>query len=171
MPSIAQQDYLRPQGKSLNDCHLLAALAHNIQQGTIFDTIIDLYEGGDKSYSPIIGHFPDSQSLFFYDATAEEIQKVSIPYTQTQYEGLAAIQDKQEGGYDQLPSLTKDSGHLYDYSLNGMYICIGGKYREVTTDGNQKIASLVISDESAAPDTYIDISWDDAQKLIGLPIE
>ena len=175
MPSIAQQDYLRPQGKSLSDCHLLAALAHNVQQGTIFDTIVSYINVDfepDNAKVIAANYFqPPFAYLHIYDAANSTMETISITYTQTQYEGLAAIQDAEEDwsviakladGYNGVDG-------LYDVKGGG-WICVGGK-KILPTVTNGKIVELSLSNETPpVEDSFYNLSWEDAQKLIGLPI-
>lgn len=162
MPSIAQQDYLRPSGKALTDCHLLAALAHNIQQGTIFDTIMTVVTLGETDQ--IRPYSVDSAGYIYlyypYDAEAVSIQ---ITYTQTQYEGLAAIQDT-AGGYYDIPVLALRGGYLAEDVVLDDELTIGGKKIAATVkDGH--LVNIAISEVEY---NGTEISWEDAQKLIGV---
>ena len=166
MPTIAQQDYLRPQGKHTNsDCHLLAALAHNLLQGTLFDTIMVIdYAGEVDEARPIA---TDGRNVYFYDAMNGEIAQMGVEFTQTQYEGLAAIQDAADD-YTGIPGLgaDNDTNLLAETVLGLGAIGVGGKILEATVaDG--VLVGLSISEQSY-PD--VEITWEDAQKLIGLPI-
>ncbi len=168
MPQIAQQDYLRPSGKSINDCHLLAALAHNIQQGTIFDTLIEaINANAAREISRIVAYNPadeDCATVFYCDTVNTTIAALEICYNSIQYEGLAAIQDARET-FDYIPAFRAEGGLLFE-TEDSEYVGVDGKKLAVTVkDG--KIAALTISEEN---DTDVDISWEDAQKLIGLPI-
>lgn len=168
MPQIAQQDYLRPQGKTQYDCHLLAALAHNIQQGTIFDTIMSYINGDEEKVNmriSLLQEVADTQTdIYYYDSVSTVMDLISITYTQTQYEGLAAIQDAFEG-WDAVPELEKDDGFLYD-TLSGDYVTTGGK-KLIPTIGEDGLLSDIEISTQEYPGT--EISWEDAQKLIGLP--
>lgn len=174
MPSIAQQDYLRPRCKSVNDCHLLAALAHNIQYGTIFDTIIvfEAITGDDDETRPIAydADHGAGANVIYYNSANGEVSTIAVPYTQTQYEGLAAIQDG-VNDYETIPALIAIRGHLVD-EVSGEYVCVDDKFLSVTVSDDNKIATIAISDESAVEgqEEWENISWEDAQKLIGLPV-
>lgn len=167
MPSIAQQDYLRPQGKSLNDCHLLAALSHNIQHGTIFDTIINFINGDEESVNVRPLQVTDEpKEIYYFDSFNSEISRITIEYAQTQYEGLAAIQDAAEH-WDVIPAFNNADGYLSEDELGAGVIGVDGKNLAVTVT-NGIITALSISNESGSG---TDISWEDAQKLIGLPCQ
>lgn len=173
MPSIAQQDYLRPSGKSVYDCHLFAALAHNIQQGTVFDTVFEMINGdGDTEIDRVLSYTPytTEKNIYYCDTVDVGIKSFTLEHTQTQYEGLAAIQDAAEY-YDNIPALEVKNGFIYDDNVAEGYICVEGKKLAVTVADDSTIAALAISDESPTEaQNFVNISWEDAQKLIGLPI-
>ena len=166
MPSIAQQDYLRPQGKYLYDCHLLAALAHDLEQGTIFDSIIGFINSDDEQVyvRPIAITDTEAKSIWYWDSFAPSVSSFDIDYTQTQYEGLAAIQDA-DNDYTSLPELETDSdGYLYATVGNDTLVTVGGKKLAVTVSDDDTIAALAISNEEYSG---FEITWEDAQNLIG----
>lgn len=166
MPQIAQQDYLRPSGKSIKDCHLLAAFAHSIAHGTIFDVIFS-YEGDYGLVENRIINKDRHNNLFFMDTDDRSHKTIYVIYTQTQYEGLAAIQDA-DNSYTSVPVLETDSdGYLFAIVDNDKLVTVGGKKLAVTVSDDDTIAALAISNDEYSG---FEITWEDAQKLIGLPI-
>lgn len=174
MPQVAQQDYkcLKAHASINGDAAVLSALVKSIENHTIFDVILDLTTSG-AGIVRVVSYFYDEGEggVQFYDDTVGEINSVSLDYTATQYEGLAAIQEA-ENFFGSLPEITTINSQGVDYLLEGnegVYVCIDGYSLIVTTDENGKIGALNIS-EIAITDEHINITWEDAQKLIGLPI-
>lgn len=173
MPSIAQQDYLRIVATHPSDipwtvCEVLAGLAGAIAKGTIFDVVIE-HQGTDGSFN-FVRPFAVSLSSTINTISAWDVFNAGpilyeIEYTQTQYEGLAAIQDATEE-YDEVPELMWASDYLQD--SNGKFICVGGKKLSLIVTDSNTIQALAISDVEDADG--LNISFEDAQKLIGLPL-
>lgn len=183
MPSIAQQDYIviKPEnsGRSFfKDADSLAKIAGAIERNTIFDCLLWQFDDPNAVLSRIITAElgPISKYIVYYDLLSSVISKIKIPYTETQYRGLAAVQqaiDEKYGLMQNLPSLESDGE---DYSLNvaatqaNVYVCVDGK-KIITTVVGGKIKALSLSETGpAADERFVNITWEDAQKLIGLPI-
>ncbi len=184
MPSIAQQDYIVIAPKVGNtitvDAYALGQLAKILEKGDtgIFDVILE---------NPEINDLPDvirSKVLnYFYseggklgDVTISSdsgIVTISVLYTSTQYEGLAAVQEAGEAQYPgegitySLPGFEVDAGALVERVL-GLSITDleGHKISVTTTDG--KLATVAVSEETD-PDG-IQVPFEEIQKLVGLPI-
>lgn len=177
MPQIAQQDYIviKPKkGRAANvDAECLRRLKQACENGTIFDCII--YEptvAEESDFSRVIAGY--DISILLYSAGDTEIVSIEFPYTVTQYQGLAAVQeaeDEYSGGVEEvLPSLSLVLGGYLNEDNEGIPICVNG-FRLSVTAPDGTIAALEISDTKPAEgEDFINIAWEDALKLIGLPI-
>mgnify|MGYP003300459813 CR=1 FL=1 len=180
MPQIAQQDYLyiRPVNASTvsTDAAALGQLRRAVDNGTIWDCVIKnpfVFDGiAGPNWGRVIGAYTEaSRRVTIWDAGNDEAGVISLLHTQLQYEGLAAIQAslKENGNpVDEIPDLGTANGYLGELSY-GNYVAVDGHYIIPTITDN-KIASLSIGEQISEGDDFINITWEDAQKLIGLPI-
>ena len=174
MPSIAQQDYLKISCQGTRDCHLLAAIAHNVKQGTLFETVISIITGDGRTFftrpdAYRVGQMGDVEValVYFKDPSNPDFEKAQIYYNQTQYEGLAAIQDA-INVHTEIPSIDQQEHGLFTHDSDN-YVCVNGKYLVPEISEDDKLLGITISEESPAAGTdFINISWEDAQKLIGV---
>ena len=166
MPQVAQQDYNVVKCKSDKDAAAYARLVRATELNTILDTLIDR-TAEQNGISKVLAWNPQTNAVGYIDGDDMEITYYSLPYTATQYEGLAAIQDAIDD-YSDIPQFEEDEGgFLNETALGAGVVGVDGKKLSVTVSDDDKIAALSISDEEGAD---VDISWEDAQKLIGLPI-
>lgn len=180
MPSIAQQDYLKISAKSYDDYNLYIQLLRLLERGTIFDALIQFPQGDMAGMvtKPVALAYIDNAPWVYIPTTQNTTSPISLYYTETQYEGLAAIQKAHVGDYAREVALTTygypndDEPFIYlaDDEANA-FICVDDKLLVCTTDGDGQIVSLEVSDIKEEGELgHINISWEDAQKLIGLPI-
>lgn len=185
MPSIAQQDYIVIAPKVGNtvdvDAYALGQLAKILEKmdTSIFDVIVKnvaLNTGEDEpnlGRIEAIGYDSHIKTLGMLDGGNQDFKYLSIPYTATQYEGLAAVQEAGEalfpgeGEKDDIPILQITETFLRDNNI-GYFITDpeGHKISVTATDG--KLASVAISEE--IEDDGIKVPFEEIQKLIGLPI-
>ena len=178
MPSIAQQDYIviktsaSPRPFTI-DAAALSQIAGCMSRGNIYDCLLQNYDGNNEYFARIIAFAPSSKAIFYYEWNAGEVDSIEVSYTATQYQGLAAVQqaiDEQEGMMDRLPVLTADGNHYLAEDDFGGYICVDNKFL-LASPINMKIASLTMADTGPGEgDDFVNITWEDAQKLIGLPL-
>lgn len=176
MPQIAQQDYkvIAPKyGRGfLNDAAALGELKRSILNGIGFDCLIKDTIAGDGDVNRVLGFYPIGTFVSIYSHSNEIFESIELPYTVEQYEGLSVVQlavDEQRGGVqDHLPVL-EDSEILLEAN-SGYPICVDGKYLTVTASSDSKIEALAIAENGPSDDAFINITWEDAQKLIGLPL-
>lgn len=176
MPSIAQQDYIVIKtSASLRpftiDAAALSQIAGCISRGNIYDCLLQNYDGNDEYFTRIIAFAPSSKTIFFYQWTSGEVDNAEVSYTVTQYQGLAAVQEAEDEILGEvmlaLPALKTADSHLIEKE-NGYPICADSKFLiPAVSDG--KLASLTIA-ETGPVNGFVNITWEDAQKLIGLPI-
>ena len=185
MPSIAQQDYIVIAPKVgdtiIVDAYALGQLAKILEKKdtSIFDVIVKnvaLNTGEDEpnlGRIEAIGYDSHIKTLGMLDGGNQDFKYLSIPYTATQYEGLAAVQEAGEaqhpgaGMKNSLPQLQDLQSLLYDTSTGYFITDLEGHKIHVTiTDG--KLASVAISEE--IEDDGIKVPFEEIQKLIGLPI-
>lgn len=171
MPQVAQQDYIKIMGVGLYDCRLLAGLVKAITNHTIFDVIIDFTEvTGD--YVRALAYNYNSERLFgyvtYYDDNNQTFGYINFAYTITQYEGLAAIQERIEH-FTEIPALGLAEGQYLYENATGCFITIDGMAIAVVAE-NGKIVALSQTDVDETSTDYANITSEDAQKLIGLPI-
>lgn len=170
MPQIANQDYniVAPQYADTvdRDAAALSVLAGHLERGTIFDVLI---ENGVDNPDGIARVVSVKDTIIFIVSPVSGPINIDADYTPSQYEGLAAVQKACEMT-DDLPGLSTYNGYL-SQSQDEIFLCVDGKLIAAEVDGNDKLASISISNESPAADAdWVNISWEDAQKLIGLPI-
>ncbi len=178
MPSIAQQDYkiIAPkQDRSFaKDAAALGELKKAILNGIGFDCIIKDTVEDEGDFNRVLGLYPDNADV--WSKGNGQVLSIKMPYTVPQYQGLAAIQhaiDEKYGLMQNLPSLE------YDGEDNSIYVpttqvdidvCVDGK-KIITTVVENMIKALTLSETGPAADVrFVNITWEDAQKLIGLPI-
>ena len=181
MPSIAQQDYIviKPEnsGRSFfHDADSLAKIAGAIERNTIFDCLLWQFDDPDTVLSRIITAElgPIGKYIVYYDLLSSVISELEIPYTETQYQGLAAVQqatDELFGLQYEIPQLLDSDTYLRAAAPDGgAFVCVDGKYL-IVEKSNSKITSLTIAEIGPGEgDDFVNITWEDAQKLIGLPI-
>lgn len=175
MPQIAQQDYKiiapTPGRGFQQDAAALAKLKKAILNGIGFDCIIETYnDEGTGCMGRVLGFYADAFDCAVYDPYAAEIKVANLPYTVTQYQGLAAIQaerDRIDGVADEFPILSVTNGMLTENG-SGWSICTPEGYQYKVTLIEGKVATIEVSTTKMEGD-FIAISIEDAQKLIGLP--
>lgn len=179
MPQIAQQDYLyiKPEIAVVvgDDAAALGQLKRAMDNGTISDCLVCVpayLAGGvtEQNLSKVLSYSPESGRILCLDSLNQQ-RIIYVVYSQQQYEGLAAIQKgENEKGYEvpALPSLISVNEYLQDDETSA-YICVEGKYLIGYTDDNDNLEKIVKSDVDAEG-RFVNITWEDAQKLIGLPI-
>lgn len=177
MPQIAQQDYIRvaPKiGRGLNDDAVaLAQLAGHLERGTLFDVLLSDYpENG--SLTRVAFFVTDTRQIGFIDSDDFSVSAIAVNFSEKQYEGLSAVQlaiDEYTHGPEQaLPLLTTQGQWLMEDN-DSIFICVDGYKLDVDTNEG-KLMRLSISQNKPDPDNddWVNITWEDAQKLIGLPI-
>lgn len=183
MPSIAQQDYIviapKVGNTILNDAYALGQLAKILEKGdtSIFDVILlrPVVNDGeeDQNQGRVLGIYPPNKASIF-DAGNEGIYTIEVPYTSTQYEGLAAVQEAgeaqqpEQGFKDGLPKFSKNEGYFYEASTGNYITDLEGNKISVTVTSD-KIASVTLSEEIATGN-IVKVPFEEIQKLIGLPI-
>lgn len=173
MPSIAQQDYkiIAPkEGRGFNnDAAALGELKKSILNGIGFDCIIKDTVAYDGDFNRVLGFYPNGNTADVWSFGNSEVLTINMKYTVAQYEGLAAVQeqmDEASGLMSIVPSLTVNGDKLQEDS-EGYYICVDNKYLIVT--GDETVTALTIA-ETGPTEHFVNITWEDAQKLIGLPL-
>lgn len=177
MPQAGQQEYkvIAPkEGRALNaDAAAIGELKKAILAGIGFDCLIKDTTAEDGDISRLLALYPSGAAVAYYSFGSGNIEVIGLDYTINQYQGLAAVQEAEDEEIKlqtQLPMLTKgmDDVHLSDDNTE-VFICIDGKYLTVTGSGT--IEALTIAETGPAPGAdFINITWEDAQKLIGLPL-
>lgn len=177
MPQIAQQDYKvishdihRPFA---NDAAALGELKKAILNGIGFDCLIDGSIAGENDINRVLGFYPDGSGVSYYSAANGETVDIALPNTVTQYQGLAAVQnaiDEKVEPMVEIPQLSYKDEYLME--SGGDFICVDGKYLIITTDSGNILKTLIIAETGPTPGIgFVNITWEDAQKLIGLPID
>lgn len=177
MPQIANQDYnvIRPTIADAvwDDAAALGILAGHLDRGTIFDVVLNSFT---SDYARVIGLDEDLRggaSITVYNTFDGKMQSFNVVYTSVQYEGLSAIQkslfELDPSTKNDLPALTLIDSEFLSDAPSGSYVCIDNKYVGVNYDQNHKITDLFIYEDGPESD-YVNLSWEDAKKLIGLPI-
>ena len=179
MPQIAQQDYIyiRPVNANTvqNDAAALGQLKKAMESGTAWDCLIidySIYEEGIEHLGKVLGVYkePVGGSLYLLDGNGGQIVECVLSNTTTQYEGLAAIQVGLKAGgnpISEVPNLMNVGG--LQEADGGNFVSVDGCYLIPTID-SARIVSLSIGDKIPEGADFINITWEDAQKLIGLPI-
>lgn len=174
MPQIAQQDYKviapKPGRDFKKDAAALGELKRSILNGIGFDCLIKDTLALEGDFSRVLGLYPDGSVVAVYSIPEHQNKEYEMPYTVEQYEGLSSVQNAIDvyGLARVLPLLTKgqDNVHLNEDD-SGYFICVDGKYLIVTGESN--IEALAIA-ENGPSEYFVNITWEDAQKLIGLPL-
>lgn len=157
-----------------NDAAALGELKKAVLNGTGFDCLIKETVSNDNDLNRVLGCFLDGRAVCFYSLSDDTKIYLELPYSLSQYQGLAAVQaeiDRVDGVYDVMPKFEALNGLIRDKNT-GIPICTpkGYQYKVTLTDG--KIATIEVSTTKIEEDDgFIAISIDDDQKLIGLPIE
>lgn len=180
MPQIAQQDYkvIAPKlGREFfADAAALGELKKSILNGIGFDCLLkDTLAADSGTLDRLLSFYEDGSYVMYVNVSDSEIKFSDLPYTVTQYQGLAAVQNAEDEWNEapvtslpQLSAIRTGSGSLVlGESEEGLNICVGGKYLTVT--GDATIEALTIA-ETGPAEGFINITWEDAQKLIGLPL-
>lgn len=165
---IAQQDYLHfKQSMPINasiDCELYAFLVGGIERGTIWDMIVFTPSNG---YSRVVNYDGISGVISMGVITVDNYRE---DYSSANYSGLAAIQ-RALLAQGETVSYIPDCGVDGDYLVNDQtdkFLSINGKKIKVTLGGPDEltITAVTISDEDA-PEGSLEITDEDAQKLVG----
>lgn len=168
-------------GNTINvDAYALWQLAKILEKKdtSIFDVVLknaSLNEEPDEYYSRITHIFISAPGGVSYIGFIEDdtLKSIAIPYTSTQYEGLAAVQEAGNAQFpddfdiSKLPQLKDIESFLNENSV-GAHITDPEGHKISVTAADGKIATLAISEETD-PDG-IKVPFEDIQKLIGLPI-
>ena len=178
MPQIAQQDYIviKPkEGRAANvDAECLRRLKLACENGTIFDCLVkDITIAEDNSLGRVLGKGLNNNSADIYDTGNAEPYTLELPYTVEQYSGLAAVQEAEdeylETAASDMPSLGNSDGFLSEF-IEGLSICVNDFKLFVTVSGGILTALEISDTKPDESDDFINIAWEDALKLIGLPI-
>lgn len=169
MPQIAQQDYniIRPVvGPTINaDAPAIAKLVENIERGTIFDCLLFNAGGNNDEYSCVLGANRGAIGFFSVGDNATGIIEFGSLSVE-QWQGLAAVQIA--AGATDIPNLEGYQGFLTEDN-RGSFVCVGGKKLSYTVNDGGYILAVSVSELSPSEnDRVADISFEDAQKLIGL---
>ena len=175
MPQIAQQDYIVIKPKAgraaQDDAECLRRLKQACENGTIFDCLVGDITAIEGTLGRVLGAHNDGSYIDIYNQSNSEPYALELPYTVEQYSGLAVVQEAVDGlgMMEDLPVMEAREGYLYE-SNNLVAICVNGFKLSATASGGT-LTALEISDTK--PDDgedFINIAWEDALKLIGLPI-
>lgn len=181
MPQVAQQDYLVIKGATVTDYRLIAKLASLIERKTLFDAVIVIEATGEHPFfaecrplSIYGGPEGNTQVDIYFDGGYSTIEVP--PFTQTQFEGLAAIQEA-ENTYGEIVLGVDTYGSDPDIYLyegeEGNFICSDGKLLKVTLtqkEGDEYEITAIEQTTKTIDDGYVNVSFEDAQKLIGLTV-
>lgn len=175
MPQIAQQDYIviKPkEGRTANaDAECLRRLKQACENGTIFDCLMGSILMNEGTLDRVLSAYEDGTLIRVSDIANNEDMLIELPYTVEQYSGLAAVQEAEDEYLQtpatEMPSLGNFDGFLSE-NIEGVYICVNGFKLSVTASGGE-LTALEISDTEPEAD-FFNIAWEDALKLIGLPI-
>lgn len=181
MPQVAQQDYLRIAPKLgrgiVSDAAGLARIKQLMQRGTIFDAQIIAFFEGESEDSGNIGRVLScyiDTNLNVYDGYNNKILSLYLPYTVEQYEGLSAVQLAEDDYFGEvvtvLPRLSISNTFLSETEQAAL-ICVDD-CKLIPTASGGNLTALSISQDKVDPDNddFVNITWEDAKKLIGLPI-
>ena len=176
MPQIAQQDYIviKPkEGRAANvDAECLRRLKQACENGTIFDCLVGNILMNEGAIDRVLGFYEDGTLIRVSDVANNEDGLIELPYTVEQYSGLAAVQNAVDETIEvmtQLPELHNANGYLWD-NTSGEIIGVNGYKLAVTASGGI-LTALEISDvELGDDDDFVNIAWEDALKLVGLPL-
>lgn len=190
MPSVAQQDNLRLEAKSgdgRGDYGLQLQLLNATERKTIFDVIYRIKAESLDGGTSFMEMRPQASAVesrdggkvcgvIFPAGLTQQPLVFRIKNTAEQLSGLAAIQ--QAADYYEELSLTQAEldgvNYLIEEKAAGS-ICVEGKMLAITVgenDGQGFAPILTIQQSEVAPPsgTITNISWEDAQKLIGVRV-
>ena len=175
MPSIAQQDYkvIAPKdGRGfMEDAAALAELKKAVLNGIGFDCLLKNIADDDGALDRVLGFYEDCSDVYCFSTGNGGIVHIELPHTVAQYQGLAAVQnaiDEEDGTVmSALPTFRVEANNLFENNT-GYWPCVDGKFLIPAVSGG-KLASLTIA-ETGPANGFVNITWEDAQKLIGLPI-
>ena len=170
MPQIANQDYnvIRPVYADVieHDASALGMLSGHIKRGTIFDVLIEQSSYGIAKVITLKGDY----GVIFITPEDNSIQEISIDWSPTQYEGLAAVQVACQIE-DELPQLGMNASGVLLESNKETYLCVDGKLVNVTTNELSLVATLSVSnDVPGQDDSWVNVSFEELQKLVGVLI-
>lgn len=168
MPSIAQQDYfvinVRDIGYDVFDAMALAQISKAVKQGIIYDVVLK----AGRFTTRVAAHDSLNGYVFLYSSGAGEIISVDAHLTPTQYEGLAAIQVA-ENNFAAIPAMTTGNEFELVDDNGTCYILCDGKCLIVENDDKGRIAAIKKSElDPPQGEETVEISFEDAQKLIGI---
>lgn len=171
MPQIANQDYDIVAPKYANtvekDAYALGQIKGHLLRGTAFDVLVQRYKNEGK-LSRIVS-VDNVSAEIFWSASPYYVRLVAA-HTQEQFLGLAAVQEACELTTN-LPEvgLGDDEESLVEVETS-KYICVDGKLVSPSVDDYDRISGFTITENSPAQgDDWANISYEDLQKLIGLP--
>lgn len=189
MPSIAQQDNLRLEAKSgdgRGDYGLQLQLLNAIERKTIFDVIYTIKQESLDGGTSFMEMRPQASAVensdgekvyeVFFPAVSQQPLVFRIANTAEQLSGLSAIQQAADY-YDGLSFSQAELGgvnYLVEENAAGS-ICVDGKMLAITLgeDNGEDYAPIVTIQQSEVTPpsgTITNISWEDAQKLIGVSV-
>lgn len=190
MPSIAQQDNLRLEAKfgdGRGDYGLQLQLLNAIERKTIFDVIYTIKQESLDGGTSFMEMRPQASAvensdgekvygIIFPPVLSQEFLTISIKNTAEQLSGLSAIQ--QAADYYDVLDLAQVELNGVNYLISESdvgSICVEGKMLAITVgedDGEGFAPILTIQQSEVVPPsgTITNISWEDAQKLIGVSV-
>lgn len=169
MPQIANQDYnvIKPvyADHVEHDAVALGMLSGHIDRGTIFDVLIEQSYGIAKVIT-LKGNY----GVTFITPEDDSIYVIPIDWSPTQYEGLAAVQVACQID-DAIPELGMNASGVLLESNKKTYLCVDGKLVNVTANELSLVATLSVSnDVPGQDDSWVNVSFEDLQKLVGVLI-
>ena len=189
MPQAAQQEYIRLEAKSgdgRGDYGLQLQLINAIERKTIFDVIYAIKTESLDGGTSVLEMRPQASGVRSGDGKKEYMvvfpavasqQAIIFGITNTaeQLSGLSAIQQAADY-YDSLDFAQADLdgvNYLIEENAAGS-ICVEGKMLAITVgedvDGIAPIVTIQQSEVAPPSGTITNISWEDAQKLIGVRV-
>lgn len=180
MPQIANQDYIviaPKEGRAFSaDAAALGRLKKCVLNGTAFDCLIRDYVANEHTIDRVLGFYDDdnAKDVLVSNVCDSGVGALEIPeYTPEQFAGLAAVQNAIDEADGELmmdfPGLSHYDGNILSESISGYEIGCNGK-QLIATIEDGFLKSLEISSVDIAEGEGVDITWEDAQKLIGLLI-
>lgn len=174
---------------TLTDYGFLSQVRERINNGLLYDTIIVYFEQtqslppGPKEtveYLPVSFNENDQEVRI---ARGYDPKAFIVPdYTETQFEGVAAIQEALESPFlvDLVtavldPEGSEEQEDIYLMEDNSSaYICVDGYLLEIGTseiEEGEVVTSITKSNlQPVEGEDFVNITMEDAQKLIGIPI-
>ena len=157
----------------MEDAAALAELKKAVLNGIGFDCLLKNVVDNDGTLDRVLGFYEDCSDVYCFGTGNGEIVHIELPHTVAQYQGLSAVQqalDAKYGLQSVIPELTTSGAdsHLQEGGA-GRNICVDNKYLIVT--GDETVTALTIAETGPGEgDGFVNITWEDAQKLIGLPL-